>query len=446
MNSEYQKENGDFLKTFIEETFFTAFKQASRDSFSAYSKIEVILGTECDLKCEYCYYTNVGKHLEKGKKDIPAQLKNFENLMKMVVKNNMFISLDLFGGETVLNPHFFKILDIYIEYMKKLPLEKRSAYLVVPSNMPFLKGNETLYKKILDYRKKLKEIDIDFSFSASVDGPFMDKWNRTRRDKKSYEKSFYEKLKKELPILHQGFHPMVYSKNIEHQIDNFLFFAENYNTYMSFLEVRNGNWTNENLKSVYYFYKALWSIALYQVYEGNVTEFIDRAFSDLRESPLFNSLFANITTTERGIGCSLQSTLVVHLNNMEITPCHRQSYDHQIAGKLLIDDEGEYSFIAKNPEFYIVSQSVNTRIMTPCNTCAINELCFGGCPGSNYEITGEPFTVSPTVCKLEFAKIKGIVDGSKAIGMEERLRNFLNTKQQIQFDYILNIGETDELK
>ncbi len=419
----YNKENADFFKAFLEKTFFYNFRNSNREKtvLHNYNSIELALGYACDLDCTYCYYKRYGKELYHNKpvtkKDV---LKNVEKIMNFIVKNNMYVDIDLFSGESFMIPYIWEIMDIIYTYEKKLDPAKRTEGVFIPTNMSFLKDQrQNILKNFEHYRKKFSELDIELGVSASIDGPFMDNENRAHKDETNYTETFYGNLLDNKEKFSYGFHPMVYSNNIEYWIDNFLWFIENVDKGLYLLEVRNAEWNEKQVKSFYYLIKFIihYMFKAFDMKEDGFLHFI-------QNTQIFNLSSNVFSTTGRGLGCSLQSVLQIQLNDLTINPCHRLSYDYLSAGKLELDKDGTYDFIPNNVEFYIATNSVSSRSMSPCHSCPINEICSAACLGSNLESTGDPFVNSPTVCRMLYAKSLAIVESIQEIGL---INYFLDT-------------------
>jgi radical SAM protein with 4Fe4S-binding SPASM domain len=441
MKEQFIVENEEFFKTFLESTFFDNWRNSTRDSMKHhnYSSIEFSLGYACDLSCSYCYYTRYGKELY-GKKSIKKEnvLSNVEKVMKFIVKNNMLVNIEIFAGEIFVISYIWDIFDIILKHEAMLPVEKRPFAIIAPSNMSFLKeGREEIFDKFAEYRQRFAELDIFFGISASVDGPFLDNDNRPSKTKKPYTKEFYEKLISYGTEFDYGYHPMIYSTGIEHWIDNYLWFAQNIQTNLYLLEVRNAEWNTKQSKQLYYFMKFL----VHKIFKDsneNHDSFLE--FLGKRGTNIIESTYSTIG---RGIGCSLQSTLQLNMNELSLSSCHRLAYDYLQAGTFDFHEDGGYDFNPGNVEMYIATHAVDSKSMVPCDSCAINELCSAGCLGANLEATGDAFINPPTMCAMEHAKILGIFEAFEEIGIVDRIYSMVPIRKASQIKNLLKMAKKE---
>ena len=416
MDKKYIEENKELFKFFVENSFFKNWRLSKRGDikYHNYNSLTLDIDYSCDLKCEYCYLKRFGKELYHNKTIKKDNLiKNTEKIMNFIYKNNMYCLLEIFSGEPFRNKAFCDILDIIYDYQSKMPVEKRSDYVSIPSNLSIFR---TAFKKdadkFIEYQKKFEEISINLVLSASVDGPFMDDENRPRANKEKYDRDFYNNVLDNGDKFGYGYHPMIYSNNIEYWIDNFLWFDNNIRTSLYLLEIRNQEWTEKQAHQLYYFTRFLVNYIYNALSNKNTKEF-RKILEELKGYNIINSVFSTIG---RGIGCSIQSSFEVILNDLTLIPCHRTSYDTLTTGKLSFND-GDWDIEIFNPELYIAIQTAESKNMGPCEACPINEICSGPCLGANLESTGELFTTSPTVCKMEYEKIAGIIRGFDDIGL-----------------------------
>lgn len=413
MKQEYIKENSDLFKVFLEKTFFYNWRNSTREKFEIenFNNLEMSIGYECSTKCKYCYYNRYGKELHQNKPVVAEDvLANTEKLMKFIVKNNMYINLDIFSGDPFSLSYIWDLLDILFKYFAMLPANKRLDYIAVPTNMSIVRDDER-FKKLIDYKNKFNSIDIELGISASIDGPFMDNYNRPFKDGSKYNKEFYNKILENTNELKCGFHPMIYSNNIEYWIENFLWFYYMTNN-LYLLEVRNAEWTKEQCLQLYYFLKFLMHFLFNQTGK-DLSKFKEL----LKKKNGFNILMGPFTSVGRGLGCSLQSTLNFQMNDLTIIPCHRTSYEQMATGKFIPHEDGSYDFVAENVEFYLAEEATQIQRTNPCVACNINTMCSGGCLGSNYESTGEAFTHHPNVCRMEHYKVAALVKAAEEIGL-----------------------------
>jgi radical SAM protein with 4Fe4S-binding SPASM domain len=438
MKKEYLKENSDLFKNFLETTFFYNWRNSNRaeQKLLNYGSIEMSIGYACDLKCTYCYYSRYGKELYQNKPVKASDIiENTEKLMNFICKNNMFMKVDLFSGDPFNLPYIWDWFDVMYKYISKTPIEKRIQTISIPTNLSFLRrSSDDHLIKLKEYLHKFREINVDLGLSGSCDGPFMDKFNRPTAKEFEYSKNFYEDAVHASKELMFGFHPMIYSYNIENWIDNFLWFY--YLTdQLYLLEVRNAEWTEEQSRQLFFFMKFIIHF-LFQQAGKNKEEFFKMINKTNRG---YNILLSPFMRIGRGMGCSMQSTLNFQMNDLSIIPCHRTSYDELVTGKFIPNEDGSYDFEPKNVEYYIAEHSTVITRTHPCVSCNVNEICPGGCLGSNYESTGDVFTHHPNMCRMEHYKIAGIVTGLKEIDCLSKFADNTDLRRKSQVENILKI-------
>lgn len=436
MSEEYTNEGKELLTSFLEKTFFKNWRESVRpddDSSEGfildnYGSIELAIGHGCNLGCTYCYYHRLGKELYQNvpvkKKDI---LKNTKDIMNFLYKNDLLCNIEIFSGEAFMIPYIWEVLDIIYEYQSKMKKNKRAPSIVIPTNLTFLKKPDLdIIEKVRYNKKRFKEIGSSFVLSGSFDGPFMDELNRPHLAKnRHYNEEFYYNFKEYCHELQLGTHPMIYSNNIENWIDNFLWYQHESPTSLYLLEVRNSEWTPEQNMHLFYLMRFIINYINKQAMDLGISvgEYIGQTRG-------FNLLVQPFTTIGRGLGCSLQSTLNISMNTMNLIPCHRTSYSQYTAGKFIFNEDGSYDIEPNNVEMYIAEQATVITDIAPCTGCPINSVCGGTCLGANYEATGDFFTVPPSFCRLSHAKLAGTVKGFEDIGyLDYYLQNATKQKK-----------------
>lgn len=119
----------------------------------------------------------------------------------------------------------------------------------------------------------------------------------------------------------------------------------------------------------------------------------------------------------RGMPCSIQSDFSIRLGDLKIVPCHRTAYDQFNYGYMKVENNKIVDIEPLNVPMLLSVQSMNVSNSPKCETCFIRSLCAGGCLGSQYEITGDPFIPINSVCALEHAKVMATLKGLKKIGV-----------------------------
>jgi len=408
----YQEENNLLLKNYLDRTFFNAWRNRDNEEnnpifYGNYKQLELNLNGSCDLDCTYCY---IKKHQHefypRGTKSKSKILENTDILLEWLYKNNLKPDLEIFSGDPLVQNLGHDVIELIIEKAEKYgPL---SNHLSVPTNMGVLLHPERR-ARLEANMERAKKAGVHIGLSASVDGPFMED-NRPfeRKNKFKRDDNFYHELFTWAKKYGLGFHPMVYSNNIHKWKDNFLWFQEMFKKYdlpwwnIYLLEVRNVEWTEDQCKGLYDFMRWLvgWTI---DMVGGNLEAYGVGKF--------FNILGSPFSTTGRGIGCSIQSSLQVRMGDLTWGLCHRLMYDKYNNGQFKVENGEIVDIEAMNIEPFLAMNSVDRRNFTNCESCAIKEFCSAGCLGSNYETTGDIFTNAPTVCRMEHYKIMGLIHG-----------------------------------
>jgi len=405
-------EDDILLESFLNRTFFQGFQNPEK--YINYNRIELYLFPNCNMTCKYCYLNKYGDKL------YPKEIVNFrkikENSYKLVdwLKDIGFRGgIEIFSGEPLIHDFIFDILYYIIDNLD-------FQTLVIPSNMSFLLYEKYKKKtaKLLDYAESL---DKYVRISASFDGKHSQKNRPFKHNIKVNVDKWSDEIFRFSSKYKIGFHPMIYSNEIEKWKENFLWFQEMFRKYnMSFsniylLEVRNMEWTTEQILYFQEFIDFLIKWTHQKLGRDNFIDFILHRKG-------YNLLASPFITVGRGIGCSIQSTLTVRLGDLAIVPCHRTSYSPFIAGYLEGIDENGFHVKAKNPALFLSIMSFDKDTLPYCSTCPIKSLCSAGCLGAQYEVNGDMFTPIPTVCALEYAKISQIIKSMKEIGVLDEIK------------------------
>lgn len=428
----FKEENDILINSFLNHTFIKGWSKGLPN----FEKVEIEIGTGCDLKCKYCYYNRYGEKLYPLKIQDPKLVyPNLEIFLDWMVKNNYRPEIDFFSGEPFAQELGFKGLELILEKFK--PCKNKPPRIIVPSNFTFLLSEEKTKRveKLLKYSRK---IGIPIILSASIDGKYSEgnrpfvSGKETRNDK-YYDKCFAFNKKWDF-----GFHPMVYSELIENWKKNFLWFQKNFKKFgihffnIYLLEVRNAEWNKKQIKEMINFIDFLveWS---YRVpCERNGDKFADLIFKK-RGYNILSNAFSN---TGRGIGCSIQATLMVRLGDLTIIPCHRTSYSPYILGKFLVKNGRIIGIESNNPELLIGEISLESNNIPVCETCPIKYVCSKGCLGSQFETTGDLFSPIPSVCLLEHAKIYALIKSLKRLGLYEKIYEQIDERKKSSLNVV----------
>lgn len=435
----FQEQNNELVRNFLDRTFFKAWKYTTEQRPSNYcnfSTLELILNYECNLNCKYCYVARHGKELYDPSlyKDTTKLLANLDQLLDWLLKNNYSPRLEIFGGESLQQEIGFEALNMILDKLSN----KIKTTIVIPTNFTWIMDEEKT-ERVESLLSKSREVNIPIRLSSSVDGKYCDV-NRPFKDK-SYKRTdeYYDKCFVFLSRWQFGFHPMIYSNAIEKWKDNFLWIQDMFkkhgihwsNIYL--LEVRNSEWNEYQNYQLYKFMKFLvkWS---YNRVQRDKVDFI----KFMMKNKGFNILSNPFVTVGRGMGCSMQSTMSLRLGDMALVPCHRTSYKPFILGYLNpIKDE----ILVKNMELFITKHTIDANSFPYCESCPIREICPKGCLGAQLETTGDMFTPVPSVCRMEHARLIGIIEGLYEINMLSDIMSIVKDKKRYAIKELIRIND-----
>lgn len=422
-------ENDIIFKNLLGRTFFNGWKNPDDERLQNFRRLEITWDYKCNLRCTYCYYHKFGEQLFVDSDD-ETKLDNLRMLLQWLKQNDYKPEIEFFSGEPLIKPAVFTALKMIIDFMKEY-----GGQITIPTNFTWIKNMRILGEVdgLMEYGKRN---GVEVLLSASVDGKFEDV-NRpgVERDDDYYNKVFNFAWK------HQcGFHPMIYSENIEKWKENFLWFQEMLrknnlpwnNIYL--LEIRNEEWNDKQIKEFGKFIEFL--VEWTWVKCGRNFE---RYYDFLIRGKGFNILNSILSTIGRGIGCGYQSMLYVRMGDLTIVPCHRTSYRPYISGGFIVEDKKIIDIYSGNIEYYIAGLSMDADTFPYCETCVIKNMCSHGCLGSQLESTGDPFTPIPSVCKLEFEKVAAMIRVYRKLDINELIMARLMPEKRNTYKYLEGI-------
>ncbi len=420
----YSSENNKAGLSFLNDTILRGWQIGD----SNWINLELYLGASCNLACTYCYLTNYGNELYPPElEDTDLTLKHVSMLCDWLVEHDYSPIIEIFSGEPLITAKGLRTIETVIN---KFSSALRKTNIVIPTNMTFLL-NSRLTDEVERLIEKGNEVGVPVTLSASVDGMFCGD-NRPMRNGTDYNNEEFYKKVFDFAVSHQiGFHPMIYSAGIDRWIDNFLWFQKQFVQYnlpwqnLYLLEVRNKEWTTKQIRNFYDFVKFLvrWS------YEkcGDTRTYLDF----ITNGKGFNILSTPLMTIGRGLGCSIQTSLVVRTGDLQIFPCHRLSYPAFRYGRFLTDNDRITGIEIDNFELMTTIYTLEGKLLPGCESCLIHDLCSLGCLGSQYETTGDLFTPIPTVCNLEHAKIIAMIRVYEELGIWDNILGLVtNEKKQ----------------
>lgn len=441
----YRQENRELTRSFLQRTLIDNCRTHENENFE---RVEIILTKRCNQACKYCYVNRFGKKLFYPKED--KILKNLEIFLDWILAERLTPKIEIFSGEPLAQEIGFKALELIYEKIKDLPRERLPNFLSIPTNCSFILDEETT-KRVQEWIDEFASLGIRMSLSASVDGLMLENKNRPMRKRaKDFlfgpggrGQEFYDRLFSFAKKNHMGFHPMIYSEEIDKWRNNFLWFQEMFakfsipKTNVYLLEVRNVEWSGRQIREYARFMRFLIRWSFENLADEDPQKMIDTIFKER----LFNTLCSPWTTCGRGIGCSIQSDLAVRMSDLAIVPCHRTMYEGFEFGYFKIRKGKIIDIEPANIELMVTIYSTDIRAFPQCESCLMKFLCSGQCLGAMYEATGDMFSPIPTVCQLEHAKILAQIEALKDIGAYEILKERLNEDKKASLNLLEEVYE-----
>lgn len=437
----YEQENDAVLHTFMENTFYKGWKAGANERqqqtnpgfFGNYASLELGLNDICDLSCKYCYMEKFGKEYYPNKELRNPQkiLANCRILFDWLWDNRFHPDIDIFSGDALVQNIGHDVIELILDYVES---GKRITHdITVPTNMGVLFHPEKVVR-LESNMARAEKLGVKLHLSASVDGKFMEE-NRPFKNAAYYKRDddFYHKLFTFAKKHRLGFHPMVYSEGIERWKENFLWFQSKFAEYginwtnLYLLEIRNQEWSEAQCRELYKFCRWL------------VRWTWDKCDHDAKKfgtGHFFNIMSSVIHSIGRGVGCSIQSSIQTRMGDLTWSLCHRLMYEKFVAGKFNVVDGKITGVSATNLEAMLGVMTTVTRNWPYCETCVLQQACYAGCLGSNFESTGDMFTTPPTVCRMEHWKAWGLLDGLQDIG---RLTDILSVLPEVKRTAITEI-------
>lgn len=428
---------------FINSYWINNFKHSTSPS-SQEKSIELIISPKCNLACKYCYINRY--HDKIFNDDLFCEqdtLNNLQSILNWLKKEKLNPCLDIFSGELLAQNIGWKVLNLILSHEQTLPCELRSKEIRIPTNFTFL-CNTDLTERMENLIQSFKDIGIALMLSASFDGKFLEQ-NRPFKTQLDIpinvvrDDNYYNQVFQFIEKYGCGIHPMVYSKDINKWIDNFDWFQAKMQEYnipwyeIYLLQVRNLEWTKEEIKGLCDFIKHIYYFAWNKCEKDKYKfgKFISEHYG-------FNILGEMLGIINRGLGCSIQRNFHIRVSDLAIVPCHRLGYDDFLFGHLSFDKDNNISFNCKNLELMLAVEGYHHQNGPGCEHCAIRSLCIGPCLGAQYEANNNMFTNIPTVCEMEHALLVSICKCIKETGCGEIFYDlFWNQEQCKEFNALM---------
>lgn len=306
--------------------------------------------------------------------------------------------------------------------------------IILTSNCSFI-DNPKAFQIIQQYVNKFADLGCPLVISISVDGKIIDEAERPRNDpNKHYTDDFYERLGAFAKVNNFKFHPMIAANSVKYWKENFLWwdtylkrYGRDINDIMT-LEVRNNNWTDENINDYCEFLRFLMDFYLKEKFKNNTLNFANRIASvRLKQDEYGISGYTPwiINIIDSFTGCSVANHLTIRLGDLAICPCHRTAYEQYLYGKFKVENDKIVGIHAINPDIGIQILMGNVLTSAPlCDQCVVGDICLRGCYGSQLETMKDPFFPIANVCKFMHAKYGTILEYYKEKGVLDILRSY----------------------
>lgn len=433
----FEQQNHQLGEGFLERHFFSNWRLPQEERRLNWGQLELIVSPLCSHACVYCYLNRFKEELYPLQiRDEKKILENLKLVLDWLIANRMSPNIEFFSGGPLEQRVCLEALEMIVERYSQTDPSLRPFRIVVPTPYSFLLSEE-LTARIERLIAAFRALQIHFGLSASFDGKYCEQFRplaytksgplsdgylfkaeSDARTDQFYERAFRFNKKHQF-----GFHPMLYSRAMPYWKKNFLWFQENFQKFglppagLYLLEVRNQNWTADQIHALGDFMEFLIRWAWEELCQQDISRFIHFIFRQKG----FNILSNPLSTIGRGLGCSKQSALYLRLGDLAVVPCHREMYPGDEYGFLIPDERKVLRFKVTNPEKLIGYYSLEANNLPYCQTCAIKYLCSHGCLGSQLENTGDPVTPIPTICKMEHYKIYRYVQALRDLGVYDAI-------------------------
>ena len=413
--------------------------------------IELIVRSQCNQKCEYCYIARYGKELYPIEERLSNEqiVKQIDSMLTYVfeTKDCYENHWELFAGDLFYDNLAFDVLDVFYNHIVKLyqihrrimSLPENEGLILIPTNFSFIEDDEKT-ARVEEYIQKFREVNWELGFSISTDGPSC----VDAREQRELSADHFDKLFKwTLKYPRNGFHSIVSASNVKNSIESYQWWREQFEKYYSdcetydygvlpyWLEARNDEWTPEAISEYLKLLDYMWEDRLAMcdndidklAYHLFIGDGANGTLSQVTNNDLIN-LKAELDINTRQITqCSIMHLFCINVNTLEFIPCHRLSYK-QFVGGVFTKDEQEriIDFEPKNVSGYLTTVLHSASARPKCASCIYNLLCHKGCLGAQYEASGELFQPAISVCELSSAYIKHLINKYHTSGLLKSAR------------------------
>ena len=420
----FEQENDELLTYILENRFFKVWRDKESELWNA-SNLELFITSTCNLKCEYCYLNRFEDKLYPKDSRKPEDiLNNLKILFDWFIKEKFYFrNIDLFSGEIWHTDFGFQVFDIIVEALER---GVGIGSIMIPTNCSFLIEDKTMHK-MQHYINLFATFGTRLIISCSVEGKILEGDTRSFKDEMQNDTRddyFYDKLFAFCKRNEYVFHPMVAAANVDKWIDNLKWYQEQLQeidyydlSKLMMLEVRNDDWDEYSIKHLLKYYE--YEIEKHLKLVGND---IKRLADDLigRGDTSNHDGYSNysITLADTQAPCTIPTTLTVRVGDLAIPPCHRLAYDKFLYGRFKVENNQIVGITANNPQMAVRILASNNKLTHhKCDACKYKDICIGGCFGSQYENSDDPFMPAETVCDMFKAKYNYLIDKYTELGV-----------------------------
>ena len=421
----FNLQNDELLEYILTTKFFNNFKDIPANEKVG---LELYITPTCNQKCDYCYLVKYENELyPKEINDEKLILQNLEILLDWFLENEFVIpELDIFSGEIWGKPLGNKIFDIILNYIKK---GLKINLISIPSNCSFVLKDQEL-NSMRNYWNKFKNYNIHLNISASVDGLILDKQFRSFKDESLNNlrnTEFYNKLISFITEIKGGFHPMICAQSVDEWIENYKWWDSQLKLFnksasqIMTLEVRNDDWTNQNIIDLF---KFLNFIIDTQTKEFNGFEnYLKQVLLAKEGEYAFYKIERLAIQRPKTPSCTINHFMSIRLGDLAICPCHRLSYNKLLYGWFKISNNKIVGIKANNVMLANKILLGSCKNTIECNVCPYVDTCMRGCLGTQYEKNDDPLINCKSVCGLIKAKTVFLIEKYRQLNCLDILIN-----------------------
>lgn len=387
----------------MEEAFFIKTAEADLKIEKAYTKempdsissITLMIVQECNMRCSYCY-GEAGEYHDRGKMKFSTAQKAIDFLLAN--SQTKELSICLFGGEPLLNFNLFKQV---VAYCKEKEAETDKIFRFTTTT------NGTLINEEIERFFTENKITVQIS----LDG------DRETHDRNRY---FQNRI---------GSYDMIV-ENTKNMRENSAISCratitkKGFDLVSNFEHLYDLNFRAIPMSPAYNLLKDEDYPALTEEYNRLIDHYEQLIKKGDRDRYSKLSIFTGFMRkihqgSTRALPCGVGWNMYAIDINGDIYPCHRfVSNKEYVLGNINTKAERRDSFI----------EEINVSNHKQCDDCWARNLCIGGCPNENLNLTGNVTEMSEPVCDLTKNIFERLIRLYIRLTPEEKER-FFNPKQ-----------------